>query len=776
MTSLNGELILNFATGEYEYQADVHLAEGESRDEVFEYVTVDNDGDTSSGTVTLHITRAEHEVSTLTSDTATVDEAAMSSGTESQSSAEVATGNLFANDTLATGAVLKTVAIDGGITETDIDGNITVTTKDGNTLFVNTQTGDYIYTLNNALDHQTVTLADETFDTSADGWSNASVSDEKMLIEASETVSKTYDFGADFANQTVHVSFDMNTLGDWESSGGNRDYFNVIVDGNTIYSDSYDPDSSAQYSFDVTLDANGQFTLSLEADTTASDEEVQIDNLFISQDLGADNDSLVDSFVYTVEDIDGTDHIATLDVTILDDKPIVNDTTAVSVSLPESPTTNLMLTLDVSGSMDSDVDGNTRFEIAQAALIDTIDAYAAQGDTYVYLTLFNSNAVNVSDGWISAADAKEYISNLYMNDDHIIQYDNGDGDTSNDDIPGLTEYYTNYEAAVAVTDDNYDTNRVDADKTVAFFISDGSPTTEYDDGSADEDGYLDSPYVAEWSSFINDNDIELEVIGIGDDVDETYLNEVQVIDGKSAIVVTDETQLSDTMLQRIESVSGALYGDDGYSGVIFGADGGHVLEISYDGTTYSYDEQNPIQDITLTEGVMSLNFENGEYVYTPTTSSGVDIYEDFVISVTDSDGDTSLDQPLTLVIGVDSTYIYDGTTDIDAGAGYDTIVFDADLDVDFSDANVARIENAEKLDLTEGTHTVDISLDDVLNMTDEDNTLEIAGDSADTLNVDTSGWTQESAVDDGSSTTYTYSNGSDSITLIVDDNINNTGL
>jgi len=173
---------------------------------------------------------------------------------------------------------------------------------------------------------------------------------------------------------------------------------------------------------------------------------------------------------------------------------------------------------------------------------------------------------------------------------------------------------------------------------------------------------------------------------------------------------------------------------------------------------------------------MALNFENGEYIYTPTTSSGVDITESFTISVMDSDGDTSLDQPLTMVIGIDNTYIYDGTTEIDAGAGFDTIVLDGDLDIDFSDANIARIENIEKLDLTEGTHNVALSLDDVLNMTDEDNTLEITGDDADSLNVDTSGWTQESAEDDGSVTTYTYSNGSDSITLIVDDNINNTGL
>ncbi len=442
-----------------------------------------------------------------------------------------------------------------------------------------------------------------------------------------------------------------------------------------------------------------------------------------------------------------------------------------------------MLTLDVSGSMSTDVNGQTRFEIAKAALIDTINAYDDQGSANVNLTLFNTGAVNL--GWMSATDALAYIDLLTMDDNGYIYYD---GNT----IAGLEDGWTNYEAAIAVTDDAY-TSAPIADKTVSYFISDGEPTKEYDDDTADatdttdsntqdsvDDSYIDNNYLATWNDFINTNAIALEVIGIGDGLDQTYLDMVQVIDGKSSVIVTDETQLSATMLSSIESVDGSLYGDDGYSGIIFGADGGNILEITYDGTTYSYDEANPIQTINLTEGDMDLNFETGAYTYTPTTSSGVDITENFTISVTDSDGDTTLDQPLTMVIGIDSTYTYDGTIAIDAGAGFDTLVIAGDIDLDFSDTTLAQVSNIEKIDLTDGAHTLsNLSLDDVLDMTDPGNELIIAGDSSDAIaNLNTSGWNAVSQTSDTTTgtTTYEYSNGTDSLTLTVDDQIDTTGM
>ena len=73
-------------------------------------------------------------------------------------------------------------------------------------------------------------------------------------------------------------------------------------------------------------------------------------------------------------------------------------------------------------------------------------------------------------------------------------------------------------------------------------------------------------------------------------------------------------------------------------------------------------------------------------------------------------------------------------------------------------------------------------------MTDSSNTLTITGDGdgnatistgEDNVSaVDTTGWSKSAETDNGTSVTYEYSkDGSgDSITLTIDDNINNTGL
>jgi len=61
-------------------------------------------------------------------------------------------------------------------------------------------------------------------------------------------------------------------------------------------------------------------------------------------------------------------------------------------------------------------------------------------------------------------------------------------------------------------------------------------------------------------------------------------------------------------------------------------------------------------------------------------------------------------------------------------------------------------------------------------MTDENNTLVIKGDSDDTLAIDTSGWNLDSTSSNNGFTENVYSNGTDSITLKVDEQIDSTGL
>ncbi|MDD2790853.1 MAG: VWA domain-containing protein, partial [Sulfurimonas sp.] len=789
-TVLKSTLTVDLDDGNYTLAANPTTTA--SYTELVNFELSDNDGDKASGVITFNITREQ----VLTDDSAVVYESAMPAGTDSASTAEIATGNILTNDTLPTGSTLTNVSI--GSINGVVNGNlITVTTAEGNTLVVDKTTGSYTYTLLNAVDHVTKTvigtktLAENTFTgTSLDGWAQSTTvanDTNRLVIDGNgDTATKTFDFGSEYANTTVKVTFAAVANNNWD---GGSDDFIITVNGVSRTADSFSASQTRAYDFDIQLDANGKAAFILENSSNNNNEDIYIDNFKITgpEFTYSYTDTAIDSFTYTVVDSQGFDYSAKLDITIHDDKPLVNEATAVSISLPDNMDVNIMFTLDVSGSMSEAVAGSTRLEIAKVALISTINEYAQQGIVNVNLTLFNAQGKSM--GWMSSTDAIAYINKLSMNGS-TIQY-NGSN------ITGLTDVYTNYEAAVAVTASGYSTNMPLADKTVAFFISDGAPTKEYNDATTNltdvtnantldnvGTGYLDSSYVTAWTNFISSNNIDLEVIGIGTGLDETYLDMVQVMAGKDPLVTTDVSKLETIMLATIESVEGTLYGTDGNAGIVFGADGGHILEMVYYadyvdatnmgvGTTYAYNGANPIQTITLSEGTMDLNFETGKYIYTPTTSSNMDITEHFKVSVTDADGDSTLNKDLSLIIGIDETYVYNGTA-IDAGAGFDTITLAANQNLDTID--FSKLDNIEKIDMTTGDHTINnLTLNDVLDMTStsSNHTLVIEGDALDALNVDTNGWSQSSVTPNAANgtTTYEYSNGIDSVSLVVDDNV-----
>jgi len=101
---------------------------------------------------------------------------------------------------------------------------------------------------------------------------------------------------------------------------------------------------------------------------------------------------------------------------------------------------------------------------------------------------------------------------------------------------------------------------------------------------------------------------------------------------------------------------------------------------------------------------------------------------------------------------------------IDMGEGEDTLSFSGSIDFD-------NIDNVEKIDVTgDGKQKIELSLDDVLDMTDDRNELIIVGDANDEvkLDVDTDKWTKTDTNDNDFTDGVTYSNGDDSITLTVD--------
>ncbi|MBT7247755.1 MAG: hypothetical protein HN877_00855 [Rhodospirillaceae bacterium] len=131
-------------------------------------------------------------------------------------------------------------------------------------------------------------LVSENFDSGVSGWSgDAESSGGELRLEGDATTSKTFDFGPEHAGQTVTISFNADAQNDWEETGDYQDYFNVSGNGESVVSTS--EGDAELHEFTVTLDENGQVTMEMSTDTTASDERVDIDNFQIT--AGDDWDS-----------------------------------------------------------------------------------------------------------------------------------------------------------------------------------------------------------------------------------------------------------------------------------------------------------------------------------------------------------------------------------------------------------------------------------------------------------------------------------------------------
>ncbi len=772
-TSLNGHLKLDFVSGQYEYQPDIHLAEGSSEDEVFTYVARDNDGDETGGTITLHVTRAAHEVSVTSSDEADVYESAMSSGTDSQSDAEVVSGNLFANDTVANGAMLKDVYIGAGTTSVDADGNFVVTTIEGNTLVVNKDTGDYTYTLNNALQHtQRDELANDTFTgNSKDGWTlsrDLNNNNDRLRIDGDgDTATKTFDFGSANAGKTVLVSFDIATNGNWDDDQTDFVKFSSNTDGELIH-DAYSADASHSYvDIPVTLDSDGKVTFTITADSTTNNEDLFVDNFKVSMETPLD--TLDDSFTYVIEDLDATEHTANLDITIHDDAPVAqSQTTDLTI---EPVTTNLAIIVDISSSM-SDED----LALTEDAIQTMVDNYSAMGSVNVNIVQFYGDG-HYNSTWVDSTNDLE-------------TFDWGDGENHFlDNSKGGTDIEQGLRSMV---EDSYSGNQPQSDQDVMYFFGDGNTYDDYED---DFEAYLPT-----WNSFVTSGAIDklfsysVNTDSVVEDIAKVADNEENIVSA-DAVNIDDVADLADAVSETAKLyVEGNLTEDiSGNTIIEFGADDGHISSVTIGSNSVDYDENNPLQTVTGEHGDFEINFDTGAFRYIPTDN--IETTETINATIVDNDGDTLN----TVLVDVNVHYSdvfndtldYDGTTAVDGGAGYDTLVISNDINLDFSDTNLANIANIEKIDLNSGDHTLDnLSLDDVLDMTDSNNTLEIIGDGDgdatietgedNVSTIDTQGWNKlsETHDDTNGTTTYEYSKdgSSDSITLVIDDNINNTGL
>ncbi len=438
--------------------------------------------------------------------------------------------------------------------------------------------------------------------------------------------------------------------------------------------------------------------------------------------------------------------------------------------------TNLVVTLDVSGSMKGD-----RLALAKESLVAVINQYKAEGTTYVNLTTFSSNGNNI--GWMDADTAINTINNL------------------------STSGYTNYEAAIKETTQNIDFTNYQASRTIAFFISDGDPTQELKndgtlsntntsnvmnslDGTSGNNkgvtvdgetyGRIDQVYYDMWKDFTTNqtNGVETTTIGLGSGLSsagEKYLNMMAGAYGGEALFVEDSVLELTAALSPTEVIEGNIFD------LVESDSNINIDSITVGGTTYT----TSLTDVAIDgKGKFSIDFTTGEYSYTVKKNEfDTDSTKSFVVKVSDeSANELEFDvdmhiftfHPTITGDANDNEIIYNATAIIDGGDGDDTLVLLSNQGLDFNNQvlEVATIQNIEVIGMENdfANNLQNLTLADVIAITSNSNELVIDGDSADsvTFKVGETGWVKGAS--DGTYTTYTNTTDA-SVTLKIDDDI-----
>jgi len=314
---------------------------------------------------------------------------------------------------------------------------------------------------------------------------------------------------------------------------------------------------SAEAAASLLVKADGTYTFTL------------LDNLLV------DTNKVIKSFAIQAQDADG-DAVPggiKLNVEIIDDLPVANGAqnvviaNAVGTSETVPTVTNLIMTLDLSGSM-----AGAKFTDSINAMTFLIDQYQANGGVNVQLTTFGTNA-GPSSAWLDASAAKALLASLSV-------------------FTGQARY-TNYEAAIfhtilgdsndpGVETDPYPT----ADQTVAYFVTDGAPNREYqgDYGVSqtviDVSGTaVDSGFVTAWQNFVASTVNHLFVIAVQTSVTDLDLvnlvNGVTPLGGGTAqiVAVTDTSNMLNLLEGTIVTGPPVPVSATADLGIAIGADG-----------------------------------------------------------------------------------------------------------------------------------------------------------------------------------------------------------
>ncbi len=323
---------------------------------------------------------------------------------------------------------------------------------------------------------------------------------------------------------------------------------------------------------------------------------------------------------------------ASLIIDVDDDAPIANP---LSIEATDAQTvdTNLLLVLDVSGSMSdgSGLNKLDKLELAVAAIKELVEVYDGRGDVKIQIVTFSTDAdIQSGSTWLTVDEARAFLDTLTA------------GGTTNYDA-ALTLAMTAFGAA----------GKIVGAENVAYFLSDNNPNEPA--GSIG----VNAAEEAAWKDFLRANDINAFALGVGTGgIDPAQLHPI-AYDGALEVdtqgqVITDLNLLAPTLANTVNaSVSGNLLTDGGNKA---GADGAlRLSQISFGGATFFFDGATIIRNgaaIPFTQGAGVLTFaadgfeyrldmNSGAYTYSVTDSATLPHSTSLTYAITDGDGDVA---------------------------------------------------------------------------------------------------------------------------------------
>jgi len=405
----------------------------------------------------------------------------------------------------------------------------------------------------------------------------------------------------------------------------------------------------------ITIDT-GLGTLTVYADNTTPGHSAG-DYIYQLTSADGSGGDVTENFTYNFTNIIPLSDDLT--ITVEDDEPIAND---LNESVPESEEQifNVVLTLDISTSMNDPVGTSTRLELAKDSLIALSEEYFNQSSQVQVTVLLFANGAHELGSYSNFTDVETAVSAVTDVNQTNYSNDLGGGNLTNStsyvDATALIEQVMTAQIATQ--------NPADGVRNISYFLSDGAITA---DGSPVGNGYDD---------FVNSNAIASYSVGIGTGLpgDLTDLNYIHNIDslGKGygtvnpALIVEDVSQLQSELLSTVPTAFGGNITvdlDASIDNVLFGADTGYVESIgldlggsyysfTYDGSTITVpaalvatvevDGSTMIlnADDGFSYGTLNFDFSDGSYTFSAPNGTAPSSF-DFDFSVVDGDGDSA---------------------------------------------------------------------------------------------------------------------------------------